>query len=79
MVPLDSVKAKVDTAAGDTLMEAGLRKNKVQDSMIQAPGARPVVPERELPSKEEEEGAKKEIRKNNKSMKETLEKVKKEN
>lgn len=79
MMPLDSVKAKVDTAASDTLMGAGLRKNKVQDSMIQAPGARPVLPERELPSKEEEEGAKKEIRKNNKSMKETLEKVKKEN
>jgi len=77
----DSLQSKTDTAGIDTAMEARMRKrDKVLDSLRPDPlSSRPVVPERELPFKEEEEGAKKEIRKNNKSMKETLEKVKKEN
>lgn len=77
----DSLQSKTDTAEIDTAMELGMRKrDKALDSLEPGPlSSRPVVPEREVPFKEEEEGAKKEIRKNNKSMKETLEKVKKEN
>lgn len=74
----DSVQLKTDIeGAEDTLTDIGNKREKVLDSL--KPGSRPVVPEREIPSKEEEEGAKKEIRKNSKSMKELLEKVKKEN
>lgn len=77
----DSLQVKTDTTGIDSAMEERMRKrDKVLDSLRPDPlSNRPVVPERELPFKEEEEGAKKEIRKNNKSMKETLEKVKKEN
>lgn len=74
----DSVQLKTDIeGAEDTLTDIENKREKVLDSL--KPGSRPVVPEREIPSKEEEEGAKKEIRKNSKSMKELLEKVKKEN
>ncbi len=77
----DSLQLQTDTAGIDTLMDVRMRKrDKVLDSLKPDPaGDRPVVPEREIPFKEEEEGAKKEIRKNNKSMKEMLDKVKKEN
>lgn len=76
----DSVQFKTDIeGANDTLSATDSKRDKVLDSLKPEPGSRPVVPEREIPSKEEEEGAKKEIRKNSKSMKELLEKVKKEN
>lgn len=75
----DSVQFKTDIEdAEDTLGAISSKRDKVPDSFKPDPGSRPVVPERDIPSKEEEEGAKKEIRKNSKSMKELLEKVKKE-
>lgn len=76
----DSMQLKADTAYLDSFAGIKMKRDKLPDSLEPGPaGSRPVVPEREIPSKEEEEGAKKDIRKNNKSMKELLEKVKKEN
>lgn len=77
----DSLQLGAESEAIDTAMELRMQKReKMLDSLKPGPaGDRPVVPQREVPFKEEEEGAKKEIRKNNKSMKEMLDKVKKEN
>lgn len=77
----DSLQLGTDTAGMDTTMDLRMQKrDKMPDSLKpDRLSSRPVVPGREVPFKEEEEGAKKAIRKNNKSMKETLEKVKKEN
>jgi len=80
LAPPDSLQVKADTAEVDTFAGMRAKRDKVRDSLkTDAAKNRPVVPEREIPFKEEEEGAKKEIRKNNKSMKEMLDKVKKEN